>query len=293
MLPEQLDERARDRDAVLVHHRDQQLRPSSPWKSPSAITVMTRIGISSGRERAAVAQEDAEVLAEDGQHGRTRTDRQSLDSFPVSSRKTSSRVTGVTRVRRMPWPRPDRPVDPWQRVLRPRREDADLVADRLHLLHAVDASTGATVSGASRRRSSITSAALECARSSRKSPARNDLPVVHDGDAVAEVLGLFQIVRRVEDRRAPRAQLPHRVEDVRPRLRIDRDGGLVEQHESRTAHQRATQVEPPPHAAGVVDTRSSLRPSARWSRALPSRVGGVRRAARRTARRRRRGSPPP
>ena len=50
----------------------------------------------------------------------------------------------------------------------------------------------------------------------------------------------------------PRARKrAHGVEDVGARLRIDGDGGLVEQHEPRAAHQRAAEVQPPAHAARV------------------------------------------
>ena len=107
------------------------------------------------------------------------------------------------------------------------------------------------VSGGASSRSSITSVAPERDSSSRKRPAGDDLALVHDRDAIAEVLGLLEIVRGVDDRGAARAQRPHGVEDVRARLRIDRDRGLVEEDQARAAHQGAPQVQPATHAAGV------------------------------------------
>ena len=52
VLAEELDERGGDRAAVLVDDRDQSFGCSSLWKSPSAMTVITRIGIRSEKTSA-------------------------------------------------------------------------------------------------------------------------------------------------------------------------------------------------------------------------------------------------
>ena len=70
--------------------------------------------------------------------------------------------------------------------------------------------------------------------------------------ALAQLLGLVQVMRRVEDRGALVDDLAHQSQDVQPRLRVDADGGLVEEQHARAVHEPAGQVEPPLHAARVV-----------------------------------------
>jgi hypothetical protein len=55
--------------------------------------------------------------------------------------------------------------------------------------------------------------------------------VVHDDDAIGEALGLFHVMGRIQQRLAARLELFEVVEDRVAALRIDADGGLVEQQD--------------------------------------------------------------
>ena len=127
--------------------------------------------------------------------------------------------------------------------------------------------------------------------------AGDDLAVVDDDDAVAQALGLFHVVRGVEQRLAATAQRLEVVEDGVAALRIDADGRLVEDQDVGIVDQRGGDVEAPLHAAaeglrlvaGAVGQADQLRAPRRRARAAARRRG---RRARRTAPgwRRRRGS---
>src|SRR2546422_7665772 len=80
----------------------------------------------------------------------------------------------------------------------------------------------------------------------------DDLAQVDDRDALAELVRLFHVLGRQEDRhvllRVKATQiLPHRD----PRLRVEAGRGLVQEQDSRVVHEAGTQVEPPPHPARV------------------------------------------
>src|SRR2546421_42140 len=57
----------------------------------------------------------------------------------------------------------------------------------------------------------------------------DDEPLVHNGNVVAETLGLFHIVSSVEDGRSLVAQLLNGVKDVLPGLGVYADGWLIHQ----------------------------------------------------------------
>src|ERR1019366_7271432 len=63
--------------------------------------------------------------------------------------------------------------------------------------------------------------------------------VINDADALAQGLRLFEIMGRVKNRRAGRAQVADEFQNVHPRLRINSYGGLVEQQQFRPMQQRA------------------------------------------------------
>jgi hypothetical protein len=62
---------------------------------------------------------------------------------------------------------------------------------------------------------------------------RDDLTMVDDGDPVAERVGLFQVVRGEEDGHALVAQPAYLVPHVRPALRVQAGGRLVEEDHLR------------------------------------------------------------
>ena len=80
----------------------------------------------------------------------------------------------------------------------------------------------------------------------------DDPALVDDPDPVAEPLGLLHVVGRVEDPHPGLAELLDAREDRVPALRIDADGGLVEDQESWLVEQPDRDVEAALHAAGVV-----------------------------------------
>ena len=80
---------------------------------------------------------------------------------------------------------------------------------------------------------------------------RQQPPVINDADALAKRLGFFEVMRRVENRRARRAQAADEFQNVQPRLRINAHGRLVEQQQLRPMQQRAAEIDAPLHAAGV------------------------------------------
>src|SRR5512132_3848536 len=76
---------------------------------------------------------------------------------------------------------------------------------------------------------------------------RDDLAVVDDGYAVAELVRLLHVVRREEDGAALRAKIAHAVAQVARRLRIETHGRLVEDDERRIGKQGSREREPLSH----------------------------------------------
>src|SRR5688572_26364841 len=78
----------------------------------------------------------------------------------------------------------------------------------------------------------------------------DDRAVVHDRDAVAQRLDLLHVVAGVEHGHAVVAQRAHGLEDVVAALRIDADGGLVEDEQLGAVEDTGGEVEPALHPAG-------------------------------------------
>ena len=94
------------------------------------------------------------------------------------------------------------------------------------------------------------------ARASAGGPTATALPCGHDRHRVGEALGLLDVVRRHQDRRALAAQAVDQRPQLLAHLRVEADGRLVEQHEPRAVHERAGDQQPPAHAAReLVDPR--------------------------------------
>ena len=97
--------------------------------------------------------------------------------------------------------------------------------------------------------SSMTSAKCSC--SSRRGGAlRDDAAAVHDGDLIAQQLGLLHVVRGEDDGLAARLDRLHQLPEVAPRLRIEPGGRLVEEQHRRVVDQRDGQQQPLLLAAG-------------------------------------------
>ena len=80
-------------------------------------------------------------------------------------------------------------------------------------------------------------------------PLGDDLAVVDERDPVAQLLGLFEVVRRQQDRRAPRVDPLDVVPQLEPQLDVDAGGRLVEDQQPRAVHQRPREDQPALHAA--------------------------------------------
>jgi len=85
---------------------------------------------------------------------------------------------------------------------------------------------------------------------------RHNLPVRDDRDGIAQPLGLLDVVRAHQNRDAFGAQQVDQRPQLLADLRIQADGGLVEQQQPRLVQQRAGDQEPAAHpAAQVIDDR--------------------------------------
>ena len=79
----------------------------------------------------------------------------------------------------------------------------------------------------------------------------DDAAVRHDRDAIAQLLGLVEVVRGEQDRHAAGPQSGDRIEQLEADAGIETDGGLVQEEDLRVGQQRAGDLEPPPLAAAV------------------------------------------
>ena len=96
----------------------------------------------------------------------------------------------------------------------------------------------------------------------------HDPPVVDDRQPVAELVGLLEVLRGEEDRRAARVDAAQLVPDRQPARRVQAGGRLVEEQDVGLVHERRGEVEPALHAARVaLDRRGRRRPRARRARA--------------------------
>ena len=81
---------------------------------------------------------------------------------------------------------------------------------------------------------------------------RDDLAVVDDGHLVGDALGLFHVMRGEKDGDLLLiAQAADEGPDVVAGLRIEANGRLIEEKDSRFVEQRAGNLEAPLHAAGI------------------------------------------
>src|SRR5829696_5746295 len=80
----------------------------------------------------------------------------------------------------------------------------------------------------------------------------DDLATVDHGDPVSELIGLVEVLRAEQDRRALTGEGPDDVPDLVARTRIESSRRLVEEHELGRDDDAGRDVEPPAHPAGVV-----------------------------------------
>src|SRR5262249_14005872 len=77
-----------------------------------------------------------------------------------------------------------------------------------------------------------------------RSAERNDLPVIHNGDTIAQALSLIHVMRRQNDRAPCLLQLIHQIPQVTPRLWIESRRRLIKKQQFRIANQRTRHRQP-------------------------------------------------
>jgi hypothetical protein len=87
-------------------------------------------------------------------------------------------------------------------------------------------------------------------RRSGWSPPRPPAPV-EDGDAVGELVGLVQVLRRQQHRGGVVDQVPHHLPEVVAAVGVEAGGGLVQEQHPGVADQAGGEVEAVAHAPGV------------------------------------------
>ena len=80
----------------------------------------------------------------------------------------------------------------------------------------------------------------------------DDPAVVDDDDAVGELVGLLEVLRRQQQRRAVADEAAQHVPQLDAAARVEAGGRLVEEEHRRRRDEADREVEPAPHAAGVV-----------------------------------------
>ena len=96
--------------------------------------------------------------------------------------------------------------------------------------------------------------------------------VVDDHDVVGEHVGLLQVLRGEQHRRAAAHQLLDHAPELVATLRVESGRGFVEEEHRRPVHQRGREVEPAAHPAGV-GARRGGRPRASSANCSSSSVG--------------------
>ena len=89
---------------------------------------------------------------------------------------------------------------------------------------------------------------VEAAQQRRGGVAGDDPAVVDDGDAVAELLRLLEIMRRQQHGDAAGVQLAHIAPELLAQLDIDARRGLVQHQDRRVMDQRLGHQQAPAHA---------------------------------------------
>src|SRR6266404_4919168 len=78
------------------------------------------------------------------------------------------------------------------------------------------------------------------------------MPVIHNGDALTELLGFVHIVRGKQDSHTLLVERSNAVPDEKPGLRIKAIGGFVEKQHIWCVHERAGEHQSLRHATRVV-----------------------------------------
>ena len=179
---------------------------------------------------------------------------QSTRLRPVRRRKTSSRVAAADEDSLGVETERVHAVDDRVAVV---RADHDPVLQHLDMA-PIPSSDGASPSVPTRR-SSTTSRSTNCSMSARGEPSATIFALVHDHEAVAELLGLVHVVGREDERDAALLQAIEAVPQRVARLRVEPRGRLVEQHSSGSLISARAMVRRrfmPPESES---TRASLR----------------------------------
>ena len=154
----------------------------------------------------------------------------SRSSLPVRWRKTECRLGRFTATSRTP-----RPAAAARAAAAPGSSAADVARPRARMRVAVvvgrEARERAARQALDRERRPRRRSPTVRATSSWSVPAATTRAVVDDHDPVAAALGLLELVRGEEQRGPALAQRGQHLVDPLAALRVDADGGLVEQHD--------------------------------------------------------------
>jgi hypothetical protein len=85
----------------------------------------------------------------------------------------------------------------------------------------------------------------------RRGVVGHDVAVIDHGDAVGQAIGLFEVLRGEQHRRALGDQLADDGPQLGAALNVEARGGLVQKEYRRALHEGGGHVEAPPHAARV------------------------------------------
>ena len=90
--------------------------------------------------------------------------------------------------------------------------------------------------------------------------ARQQPAAADQRDLLAELLGLLEVVRRQQHRRAQAVQAPDVAPEIEPQFEVDAGRRLVEDQQPRLVHQRPREQQPAAHSAGELRrTHAGLR----------------------------------
>ena len=213
---------------------------------------------------------------------------QSRSSFPVSLKKTSSRLGERTSTPVRSMPCRDRHGDHRGQDGRPVvRRQLEVAVDLVHVVDAVELPTGGGQlvegRGVAGQVHLVTATVRADERVGRA--LGDEVAVVDDADPVAQLGGFLHVVRRVEH---GDAEPSDRLEDGVAALRVDAHRGLVEDEQLGSVQQAGRHVGPPLHAArvGADAVLPPIGQSDQFERLADAGLGAPCRRARRAGRRR-------
>ena len=207
--------------------------PPPPKISPNS--TMNMIGNANVKKNAGRSRRNMRTLA--STTAPDAADVHSRNSVPVASRKTSSSVGWRTERPRSSTPRCSASATSPSSVRcgSMRGQLVDAVGAR-HALHALERRERVLVEPVALE--DHARAAAQAVDQRLRRVERDDAAAVHDRDAIAQRLGLVEVVRRQHDGAVLGGDRADHVPEVAARLRVEAGRGLVEEHDLGVVHER-------------------------------------------------------